>query len=306
MKNLLKKQSAWWVFFIVLVGLCTLYPAIELREAWNSQKSVAILLTGTGSSGKSSTTRSIEKQSGDSYKVINIDDFIDGNDWENIKKQLAVEWGWNEVDGIDLGDFIGNYLDQANREEDRKKFDDALQNGAVQYCRNKVESSKKVVIDTVQPYFYHNFSTIVSNSLPVKVLLYCPLSIIGERIASRNLLEDSNEHRDVWCPFLAFTVIYKIQEFDDEIVVDRIVYSDQLKQLLLDSVDMVKKFHFSTYDSPEELASFENFYAKFLQKLEEQKEVVIVLRWHCDLVVNTGINSPDEVAKIIIDYVANL
>jgi chloramphenicol 3-O-phosphotransferase len=297
MKNV---KKLFFGLTIVLVAFASIQSIMTVGAVKNP---VAVLLTGTSSAGKTSTTKALKKQYGDSYTIINYDDFLDGKDWEKIKEALALKWGWDNASGVDLGSFIESYLNDSTKVEDRKVFENALNGGGVQYIQERALLSKNIVVDTTQAYVYENFSTIISADRFIKVLLYCPLSMIGQRIEKRNASGDFDEFRDLWQPFLAFPDVYKIQESADEIVVDTIVYSDQLKQLLISGIEGVKKCHFSAYDSPEELKAFETFYADFLKKLEDHHEVVITTRIPFDLVINTGTNSPDQAAKSIVDFV---
>ena len=291
------------LFELAIVALMVFTPIQSIISVNATENPIAVLLTGTSSSGKTSTTKALSKLWGDSYAIVNIDDFVDGKDWECIKEKLSIEWGFDKSDGSDLGSFIENYLGQSDRQVERQLFQSAFQNGLVEYIQHIASSSKNIVVDTVDPYIYDNFSIILPNSHIVKVLLYCPLSVIGQRIEKRNMSDNLDEHRDLYAPFLAFPRMYKIKESDDEIVVDKIVYSHQLKQLLVNGIDSAKKDYFSTYDDPEGLADFEKFYKNYSDKLEEEKEIVVVTRTPFDLVINTDVHSPDEAAKIIVDFV---
>jgi chloramphenicol 3-O-phosphotransferase len=288
------------IFTIALVAFTLTQSIMNI----NDKKPVAILLTGTGSSGKTSTTEAFKELCGDKYAIVNIDDFVDGKEWEAIRTGFAIEWGWDSNSKISFGEFIGNYLGQQNRENDRKKFVKALHDGQVRYIQDKALLGGNIVVDTVDPYVYDNLSTIVSDHACVKVLLYCPLSIIGQRFEKRNALNDPDEYRDFWTAFYAFPIAYKIQvtASASDTVVDRITYSDDFKQFLLDGIESVRKHHWSVHHSPEESAAFEDFYRDFLHILEEQKEVIVVAQKQYDLVINTGINLPGQAAKKIVDF----
>src|SRR3990167_4838001 len=89
--------------------------------------------------------------------------------------------------------------------------------------KNLALAGKNVFVDTVEfDQNYEIYSEILGHNKVVKILVYCPLDVIIEHVEKRNLSSDQQEHRLLNQAFTQFAQIYKLQDSDNEMVVDRI------------------------------------------------------------------------------------
>ena len=100
--------------------------------------------------------------------------------------------------------------------------------------KNALMNGHNIIVDTVFEYDpeYEKFMSYFKNSNCYKVLVYCPLNVLIERVRERNLLEIEAEKRTVFQSFEQFPAIYKLQENNDEKLIDVISSSRKQETLL--------------------------------------------------------------------------
>ena len=175
--------------------------------------------------------------------------------------------------------------------------------GAFLYVKQLSLHNENVFVDFAEVNSKH-YCDILDCKKVVKILVYCPLDVLVDRVAERNRSGNASEIRALSIPFEQFMSIYKLQESSDEIVVDRIatnrikyalhVVEQEMSQLMLK--DGVKQEDIEK--------NIQQFVKPFVEqfKLDRLEEIVLVSKQPRDLMVNTGIHSPKEIAQIISEY----
>lgn len=259
------------IVLLFLLTLCVCLPSCYVGQknspSINNQVGTIVLLNGTSSAGKSSVIKELQKIYGDTFRSANIDEF--------------------EV----------SYLADPEHE-----FGEAMFVIFYEHIKKLAMAGKNVLVDTVgYDHHYEKFNIILGYGRVIKILVYCPIDILVDRVEERNKSGASEEKRNLQQAVSDFPVILKLQESADEVVVDRISSSRIMYALQVAKKELegIKK------DFPQEVIDqMESFYKKFEQYygLDKEHEVVFVPRHSWDLIVNTGINSPSEVAKTIARY----
>lgn len=236
-----------------------------------------VLLNGTSSAGKTSIMKALQNIYGDSYSYLNGDEFAD---------TYAV---------------AHSMPDSMPRDEQNKQILSAL----FAHAKQLAISGKNVFVDVVEfDDYYDHYCSILDCKKLVKILVYCPLDVIVDRVALRNISGQEKEKRPLNLSFGQFAAIYKLQKSADEVVVDRIATS-RMRYALEAAAEEVRMLMKEAGVKAEE---FEANIALFKQPLVEQfnfdgnDEIVLTTRHPWDLIVNSGIKSPAEIAHIIVGY----
>ncbi len=279
--------------FVSGIGLLKFY--FRSKKGFDMQGKI-ILLNGASSSGKSAILNELQNINAN-CKVFKVDDYFPS---ELSKK--AQEYGWEKSSGIDPWLFLNDYMNRKTGEyyfgtELRQKL---FNNIPKYYSIMKDEALKgqNCILDTVLEYEqeYQRFDDFFRDSKTVKILVYCPLDILLQRVQKRNLSGKPEEMRTVFQSFEQFPAIYKVQEHSCEQVVDTVKTS-----AIKDALDMaIQEFVKNNIPQPY-LPKLEEFKREFIKlyKLEEQEEIVLVAKHSYDLVLNSGTQSPDELAEQI-------
>lgn len=181
-----------------------------------------ILLNGTSSSGKTSVSKELQKILPHAV-FLQVDDYYDQQ-----VIQTAKRLGWKESSGIDPWLFINHYL---TKKTGHYYFDTQVRQQlftASDFFYSKAKSDahqgKLVFIDTVLEYdsaYQEVFDYFKKNNFSM-ILIYCPMSLILQRVQERNSLGIPNEYRSPFLPFEHFATMYKLKENPDEPLVDMV------------------------------------------------------------------------------------
>lgn len=126
--------------------------------------------------------------------------------------------------------------------------------------------------------------------------MYCPLDVLLQRVEARNKSGTPEEMRTAFQSFEQFPAIYKIHEDDSEQIVDT-VKSLTIKKTLESAIqDLIDNKIREPY-----VIKLQEFKKKFIDqfKLNQQDEVILVARYHYDLILNSGVNSVQELSSKI-------
>lgn len=256
-----------------------------------------ILLNGVSSSGKTAIINEIQKLN-KQIKILKVDDWF-----PEILIKKAESLGWKKESQIDPWLYLYEYVHKKtgkwyfNTQVREILFDEATD--LYQKAKDIAADGTNVIIDTVLEYEkeYKTFDDFFKNDNKVlKVLVYCPMNVLLERVEKRNQSGIIEEYRTSFQSFEQFPAMYKVQENTSEVVVD-IIKCAVLKQTLEKSLQDL-----TVHKIPEpyvpKLEQFKNDFIKQF-KLEDQDEIILVAKHKYDLILNSFKNSPEASAKEI-------
>ncbi len=257
-----------------------------------------ILLNGVSSSGKTTIINEISNID-KSIKILKVDDWF-----PEVLNQKAESLGWKNESGIDPWLYLYDYVHEKtgkwyfNTEVRQILFDEAT--SLYQKAKDISSSGHNVIIDTVLEYDkeYKTFDDFFKNDRVLKVLVYCPMDVLLERVEIRNKSGIPEEYRTAFQSFEQFPAMFKVQEHLNEQVVDEIK-SKVLKQTLEKSIQALIDNKIPEPYLPK-LQDFKNNFIKIF-KLDEQENIILVSKHEYDLILNSYKNSPEESAKEIIN-----
>lgn len=256
-----------------------------------------ILVNGTSSSGKTSILKNLQ-QILPSAQFLKVDDYYDA---EVI--QTALNLGWKENSNIDPWLFLNQYLTNktGNYYFDTEVRQQLFRDTDFFYSKAKSTAThgKTVFIDTVLEYesAYQEAFNYFKNANFSMILIYCPMSIILQRVQERNGSSISSEHRSVFLPFEHFTTMYKIRETVQEPLVDTINTST-LKHALTTAIQELVNQGIAKEYLPKLEQFKENFIAQF--KLDQMAQIEITPQHHYVAIFkNDTPESPEIIAQQI-------
>lgn len=251
-----------------------------------------ILLSGTSSSGKSTIARTLQKELGSTYEIVALDDFMDNSN------------------------LLAN-PNNANSDVNVPKAVDML-------CQKikKISAHKNVIVDTVfglnggtNDGSYEKFFDLLHGQRIISVLVYCPLDVAVQRAQERNVPDQTEEHRDAMSPFVQFPANYRIKSFENDVIVDTINTTrikSAIKEAMLHDLQVAikqgKMLPITQEEIEKSLASSVDifFNEKFVEQLgwssEVEPEARITPRYHHDLIIKSGVETPDDNVQHIIKY----
>ncbi len=278
------------VLCITTVALGVLF----FRSHHMSQTGTLLLLNGTSSSGKSAILNSFQKKHPD-FKVFKIDDWF-----PDEMSQRATELGWQESSGMNSWIFLATYAEEKTGKpcfdsEIRAALFPQLAIPMYAAAKKALQAGHNVVIDTVFEYdpLYEKFSGFFAGFKCVKVLVYCPLDVLLERVEARNRSGVQGETRTAFQSFEQFPALYKAQETVDEVIVDT-VSAASMKDALRVAVQELIDNKIPDKYLPRLQAFEQDFIEQF--KLDGQNSITLVPRHQYDLILNSGKHTPDELA----------
>ncbi len=257
-----------------------------------------LLLNGVSSSGKSTIIHEIHKINPD-IKILKVDDWF-----PEILQKKAASFGWQA--GSDAGPWL--YIcNHAHRTTGQYYFDTQIremffEGAAIEFyqkAKDIAKNQQNVIIDTVleNDREHKTFDDFFKIDKALKVLIYCPMNVLLERVETRNRLEIAREYRNAFQSFEQFPALYKLQEAKSETIVD-IVEADVLEAALEKAIQELIKHNIPDPYLPK-LSQFKiDFIKKF--RLSEKKEVLLVAKHTYDLILNNFKETPVESAKTIL------
>jgi chloramphenicol 3-O-phosphotransferase len=258
-----------------------------------------ILLNGTSSTGKSAILSEFKKLCPD-YIAFNVDDWF-----TTATIRMATERGWHADMQMHPWQYLRDYV---NEKSAHAHFDievrEHLFTGIRDYYYTMQEilrQGKNVILDTVLEYEreYTNFDACFQQFNCVRVLVYCPVDVVLERIKIRNSSGVREEQRLKFQLFESFSAIYRLQEHPDEPVVDTIA-TDTMKTALQQAMQELMMLNIPpAYDA--RLHAFEETFIQQF-KLNELSQINLVARHSYDLILNSAHSSAEELAEQISHY----
>lgn len=285
------------MIILVLVIACTaLFFIWKYKQYKSPATGMLILLNGTSSSGKSAILDSFHKRN-PIFKIFKVDDYYPT---QVLKK--AKELGWGQHEGVEPWVYLANYVEQKTG---HPNFDTQVRaylfhetSPMYQEAHKALRSGHKIIMDTVFEYDpeYERFSDFFKEINCFRVLVYCPLDVLIERVQTRNRSGKKEEVRTAVQSFEQFPALYKLQEHESEPVVD-VISSDSIKSALDAAIQelVVQKIP-EKYMQP--LQDFKQIFIKQF-KLDELTVIKLVARHHYDLILNSAAHTPEELAELI-------
>ena len=256
-----------------------------------------ILLNGTSSAGKSALTAALQKI-GD-YEKVNIDE--DCSDPANdaimayIKEKTGIETT------IDDYDKVWQSLEEKGT---FTKKDEAYLRAKIgtifirmlEKVRTLAASGKNVIFDMLIDdtlnfqYCYEK----LKNVPVVFVLAYCPFTTLASRVEKRISEADPRLFANI---FTQFSNMYKAAQPGDTPILDALTRDDVKKHSEAAKKDVL--------EDPKNFGSFDEFVTKILRNLslDENETIQVTPRLKYDVIVNTGINSPQQCAEQITTFI---
>gem|GEM_PF-6664833 len=258
-------------------------------------KGYIILLNGTSTSGKSSLAQALAQSLRGKTEIFSLDQ----TSYEIIYQKFITERGYAPTSDEELNTYWDTVSEKALREHGHRDLaDQEVDQQIYAKIRQSHLDGKNVIFDTVDK----TFDCIRSlHELPVHlVLVYCPLEKLLMRIVQRNKSKDNSEHRRLSYPLDQFFEMYKKQTESAEIPVD-ILTKDQFDRFIA----QIKIIGQQTERVKSELSEFIRTVDKkapIISKdfgLDEQPSIEITPTFAYDIVVNTGLLTPEEAARHI-------
>lgn len=306
--------------YVLLIGvtiLCFLSVMLFNRKTYSK----VILISGTSSAGKSSIIEELQKLVGKEYLVVKIDNFDFDKTLNQNLEQKAKTIGWDTKEPIN--DFLDNYilkqtgkyslintpLSTGTAYDIQKDIVNVTYLDFFEYAKNQAQNNN-IIIDTVFDTVdnYDQISRIMHNAKMTRILVYCPLDVIQERIEKRNMSGKPEEKRNAWQAFVQFTTFYKVQESPKDQVVDTIAPEKILNSLKKTITDFMRELEQKNLDdikfkqATEDVRYFSDQFIKRFN-LESDKEITIVTKNHYDIILNTATTEPAVNAKKILHYI---
>jgi chloramphenicol 3-O-phosphotransferase len=266
----------------------------------NKSEGSIILLNGVSSSGKSAIINELIKLN-TSLKVLKIDDWF-----PDALIQKAISLGWQEKSGLNPWFYLHEH---AYKTTQQYYFDTELRHLLFNETTDFYQKAKaislqghNVIIDTVLEYEkeYDTFNSFFIENKLLRVLIYCPMNVLLERVEKRNKSGIAEEYRNAFQSFEQFPAMFKPRENSSENIVD-MVESEILKEALEKSIQRLIDNKIPDPYLPKLHAFKNDFIRKF--KLDEQKEIALVTQHKYDLVLNSSLSSPHESAKKILKLI---
>lgn len=237
------------------------------------QSGATIVLNGTSSAGKSDLANELQMLYGNKCRIIKLDDF---EAFYVIKNPIIA--------------FTGPKI-YFTPERQEKRWHDFYT-----YAKQLASSGYHVFIDTVRyDEDYEKYSDWIGNNLVYKVLVYCPLDTIIERVAQRS--KNKLERRTVAQAIEQFCEIYRLQESATEPIVDHVQTNRMQTALDVATKEMSEMKRVSS----EYIATFDKDFTEQF-KLKTLKEITLTTKHPWDLIVNSGNHSAHDLALIVYDY----
>ena len=260
-----------------------------------------IVLNGTTTAGKTSIASELKKQLEDqSYRVeiLEIDKFL-------VPK---VQWAVATNRSNPFNCFVPNSEIITSSEIEAIGKESQLE--LCQAAKNAYAQGKIVIIDApmyrpAQIEFYYRA---LENLKITWTLVYCPISLLVDRIVKRNESSGTTNQRSILQALNQFNCLYKNQSMEpiDTLSKSTLLYSldkarvehDLMQAKLWDLLKSVQRAI-----CPYEFESIKNTMLARLSP-EQESEIQIGSAVFHNLVVNTGLNNPSECAEQIMAFLS--
>jgi adenylylsulfate kinase-like enzyme len=267
----------------LLVGAWSLYHFFFCTEK-KLVPGTIVILNGTSSAGKTSILQELQKIYDDPC-IVNLDSFY--------KEYKAT-----------------HPRPKSMTKDERDAYNNQMLDVMYVHTAEIASKGQNVFVDTVQfDDNYQHFCSLLDRKNTIKIAVYCPLDVIAAHVEKRT---KEGDPRDLHLPVGQFSNMYKVQESPHEPVVDTIATSriKPVLQLAKDArrqrgKEMLAQKKITQKEFDEGVAEVDQLTETFAKqwKLDERAEITIVTKNPWDLVVNSGVHSPAELAHQIAAYV---
>lgn len=297
-------QRIPWESHRLIIGLIVFVVCIGIFFVMNAQRGPhhVIVITGTSSSGKTSAAYVMQRRLGSDCSVVRLDDYI-----QKMIENKARELSWNEHMSVGPMDFI---RDRREAAVGHGVFEYEIRANLLDYSpfydaiRAAMEEHQYVIVDTIieSDRCRRELEAIVAGHRAFWVLLYCPLSVIEQRVLSRDNL-GSFAHTDVsLATYESFLALYTQEKGEHWTAVDTL-NAHEMRVLLDTSINAflacVPYAHRMEYQDYTRL-----FRSRFLNSFGLDRvphaAVPIYPAQRYDLVLNSAEHSEDALATKIL------
>ncbi len=161
-------------------------------------------------------------------------------------------------------------------------------------------AGQNILVDTI---FYHKkyaaYDALLKKERKlIKILVYCPLDCLLAHVQKRNRSGDSLEYRNVNKAFYAYCCLYKIANSKKDIVIDT-MHSAQVKAVLEQALDLIS--HWSANRIKLQQKTHKKIIKQFKLNMTDNNAITPKHAW--DLIVNTAIDTPENIARTIAQFI---
>jgi proline iminopeptidase len=261
--------------------------------------SVVIFLNGTSSAGKTALTAEIQKLG--QYEKVNVDE-----DFEEPFMQAAINY-IKEKTGVEATfDNLPEVAEQLTKEGRLTKRDDkAIESLAkpifinmLKKIKDYATAGKDIIVDMLveNERNFRDFYESLHALNVAFILTYCPFTKLAERVRQRISEKDPRTFTQV---FVQFSRLYKAAQPVDTPILGTLT-AEEVKQ----NCKLAEKDEPWIFEEME-LGSFDELTPTVLKNLslDKNESIQITPRFKYDLIVNTGINTPQQCAQQIKNFI---
>jgi chloramphenicol 3-O-phosphotransferase len=278
--------------FKILVFTTLLFSSI------NAQGTI-IFLNGTSSAGKTALTAEIQKLG--QYEKVNIDE-----DFGEPYMQAAINY-IKEKTGVEATmDNLNEVAEQLTKEGRLTKIDDkaiealgkSIFINMLKKIKDDTAAGKDIIVDMLveNEKDFRDFYEPLHDLNVAFILTYCPFPKLAERVRQRISEKDPRTFTQV---FEQFSRLYKAAQPGDTPILGTLTAEEVKQNCVLakqDKPGLVEEMELSSFDelAPTVLKNL---------SLDKNESIQITPRFKYDLIVNTGINTPQQCAQQIKNFI---
>lgn len=269
----------------------TINKLLDISASAAHKPGAVVLLIGPSSAGKTTIMHELKKIYGDSYEYTSVDIFEDSYPAHDKFQEQ----------------FSSADLDQKTKDSLVETYINNLINDFYSSAKDKALNGAHVLVDTIPisdnvEKEQMQISDILKGVESVRLLLYCPLNVLTQRVEERNRSGRPEEQRHTMQAAGQFDLLFKAQDDPAQHVFDR-VSTEQMKktrkaaiQAFLDMAPPGTSKEELTRVTQKQENNFKEYVKQF--KLDELPEVSIVARVPFDLALDCR-HTPQELAQEI-------
>ncbi|MBP6891958.1 AAA family ATPase [Candidatus Babeliales bacterium] len=255
-----------------------------------------ILLHGTGSAGKSSISKILQKKLFDAV-AVSVDDFL----WPVLlQNSLEKRYTKKEMTKQEQEQIVMNNIAKLSINNDQMK---TLLQKLYQHAKNVSNHHAYVILDTVFLRYqdYQWFCNATQDISVISVLVYCSPINLAQHVMKRNSGSNIKEQRNITSHLKNFTKLYK-KSTDDTRTIDTLTEKNIQKTL---SIIQTYLFKIGTRKSKikEQITKLQDQY--FTNFFRKEHQVEIKYEFPYDMMVNTGELSSIQCADMIYKKLTN-
>jgi predicted kinase len=201
---------------------------------------------------------------------------------------------------LDL-DFQVASIDEYTKTHQFNGFANLRYNSFYKMICNQAIAGQNMLVDTV---LYHTRYKKYDAMLQapgvrlIKILVYCPIDALIAHVQQRNKSGSVMEHRTINQAFRAFLGLYTMQTKRQSLIIDTL-HSDQMKNALKRSLQVIARW--SDKNKKRQRATNKKMVHQF--DLDTPHQILLAPCHQWDLIVNTFVDSPEEIAHKILEFI---